>query len=568
MIRIKTLYSISILLAGTLLGACSKILDKQNLTAIKSDEVWNNYELAKSYTNGFYAALMPGMPTQSGSYSDEAGGVNYLGAFDNPYGYGTATINSTNIWNYTTIRNINFMLEKVDEGTLSVSEKERLKGEALFWRGWAYWQMVVAYGGVPLVLEVQERDNLEAIQVSRNKTSECVTQILDDLDKAFTFLPDSWAAADIGRIDKSAAIAFKARVLLYYASPQFNPTNIESRWQDAYNAAKSAKEFCESKGKGLYESFGGVWTDELNKETIMIRRYGDPGSTYYLGCPRPIKWSVNCTGWDQATLDLVEAFPLIDGRPWNRNTMAYDTLHRHRDERFYATIGYNGAAPYLKDMVDQNSNLWTYIDNGVHMDGVLPTSTSFYRVKAMDPTIDVNGIDRASMDWIEIRFAELLMSYGETANETGRSQEALQVLYDIRKRAGILPGDDNKYGITAATQVEIRKAYQLENQLEFAFEGKRINTLRRLRQWDQVLNSMTRHGLKITLKPGKTGPSGLDNIDDFIGDFDVERISVQAIPFNIKPEYYFYAIPQSHLEQNPNLEQTNGWPGGTFDPLQ
>lgn len=557
-----------ILLSGTLLGGCSKVLDKENLTAIKSSDVWNNYELAKSYTNGLYGALMPAMPTQSGSFSDEAGGVNYLGAFDNPYGYGTATINSTNVWHYTVIRNINFLLEKVDGGTLTTVQKERLKGQGLFWRAWAYWQMVVNYGGVPLVLEVQGRDNIEGIQVKRNKTSECVSQIVADLDQAFEFLPDSWTGADIGRIDKNAVIAFKARVLLFYASPQFNPTNLDSRWQDAYTAAKAAKDFCESKGKGLYESFGGVWTDELNKEVLMVRRYGDPGSTYFVGCPRPLKWSANCTGWDQASLELVEAFPLIDGRVWDRNTMAYDTLHRHRDERFKATIGYNGADPYLKDMVDQGSNLWTYINNGVHMDGTLPTSTSFYRVKAMDKSVNVNGIERASMDWVEIRFAEVLMAYGEAANETGRTAEALQVLYDIRERAGMLPGSGNTYGITATSKEEIRKAFLLENQLEFAFEGKRIPTLRRLRQWDQVLNNMSRHGLRVTLKAGRTGPDGLNNVDDFINDFTVERISVQAIPFNIKPEYYFFAIPQVHLEQNPNLEQTNGWPGGTFDPLQ
>lgn len=550
--------AILILLAGVLMPNCTKVLDKENLTAIQAGDVWNDYELAKGYTNGIYAALMPGMPTQAGSYSDEAGGVNYLGAFDNPYGYGTATINSTNVWNYATIRNINFMLAKVDEGALSDSQKKFLKGQAYFWRAWAYWQMVVNYGGVPLILEVQERDNIEALQVSRNKTSECVSQIVNDLNQAFELLPATWTGSDIGRIDKAMSVAFKARVLLYYASPQFNPTNIAGRWQDAYDAAKKAKEFCEAQGKGLYESNVGIWTDELNKEVIMVKQYSDPGATYFVGCPRPILWSANCTGWDQATLDLVEAFPLIDGRPWDPNTMSYDTLHRNRSERFYATIGYNGAAPYLKDMVDQNSNLWTYIDKGVHMDGVLPTSTSFYRAKAMDRSVDQNGVDRASMDWIEIRFAEVLMSYGEAANEIGNTQEALQVLYDIRDRAGIRPGSDNKYGITASTQEEIRKAYQLENQLEFAFENKRIPTLRRLRQWDKVLNNMTRHGLAITLKDGKTGPKGLDNIDDFIDNLKVERIEVQSIPFNVKPEYYFFAIPQAHLDQNPNLEQTNG----------
>jgi hypothetical protein len=556
-----------ILLSGMFMASCDDVLDKENLTAIQAGDVWNNIELAKGYSNGIYAALMPGMPTQSGSYSDEAGSTNYQGTFENPYGFGTATVNSTNIWNYGTIRNINFMLDKIDTGTLSDNQKNPLKGEAYFWRAWAYWQMVQSYGGVPLVLDVQAHDNIEAIQVKRNKTSECIDQITKDLDLAFTLLPDTWTGSDVGRIDKSVTTAFKARVLLYYASPQFNPANIAARWQNAYDAAKSAKTFCESKGKGLHADPVGIWTEELNKEVIMVKQYSDPGATYFIGCVRPILWSANCTGWDQASLDLVDAFPLIDGRPWDPKTMSYDTLHRHRDKRFYATIGYNGAAPYLKDMVDQKSNLWTYVDKGNHMDGLLPTSTSFYRVKAVDRTVDVNGVERAEMDWIEIRFAELLMTFGEAANEVGNTEEALQVLYNIRQRAGILPGKENKYGITASTKEEIRKAYMLENQIEFAFENKRINTLRRLRQWDTVLNNMTRQGLKVSLKDGMTGPKGMDHIDDFIDVFTVEKIPVQTTPFNVKPEYYFYAIPQNHLDQNPNLEQTNGWPGGTFDPL-
>ena len=37
---------------------------------------------------------------------------------------------------------------------------------------------------------------------------------------------------------------------------------------------------------------------------------------------------------------------------------------------------------------------------------------------------------------------------------------------------------------------------------------------------------------------------------------------------NYLDNYYFYDIPQDDLNKNPNLEQTNGWPGGSFDPLQ
>ncbi len=64
-------------------------------------------------------------------------------------------------------------------------------------------------------------------------------------------------------------------------------------------------------------------------------------------------------------------------------------------------------------------------------------------------------------------------------------------------------------------------------------------------------------------------PKGKDNIDEFADKFRYSVFDVENIPgekFNLKNEYYFYAIPQVHLSQNPNLEQTQGWEGGTFDP--
>jgi hypothetical protein len=49
-----------------------------------------------------------------------------------------------------------------------------------------------------------------------------------------------------------------------------------------------------------------------------------------------------------------------------------------------------------------------------------------------------------------------------------------------------------------------------------------------------------------------------------------DEIKVLDTQFDInwKPEYYFFAIPNEHLQLNSNLEQTMGWAGGTFDPLK
>ena len=121
-------------------------------------------------------------------------------------------------------------------------------------------------------------------------------------------------------------------------------------------------------------------------------------------------------------------------------------------------------------------------------------------------------IHKGTVDWVEMRFAEVLMNYGEAANETGKSSEALQVLYSVRQRAGIIPGSGGKYGITASTVSDIREAYIKERFVEFAFEGSAGMILRRLRRFDILNNQHTRKTVHMWLKPGAQVPVITDNI--------------------------------------------------------
>ncbi len=69
------------------------------------------------------------------------------------------------------------------------------------------------------------------------------------------------------------------------------------------------------------------------------------------------------------------------------------------------------------------------------------------------------------------RFAEVMLNYAETANETGRPAEALDILKQIRQRAGIEPGADGNYGINAADRDALREAILAERNIELCFEG-------------------------------------------------------------------------------------------------
>ncbi|MEN7547992.1 RagB/SusD family nutrient uptake outer membrane protein [Rapidithrix thailandica] len=568
-------YTLCLSVVAFLSVSCEDVLDKENLGAINPQDVWNDYFLAQAYVDNIYSKLMPEWSYSSGGASDEAPGDGFT---LNDFLKGNATIDTEDIWHYSTIRKINILLQEVEKGSLKPDEIDKLKGQALFWRAWAYFDMVKRYGGVPLILQPQDREDEDAILVSRNKTSECILQMEEDLNHAIDLLPDSWNGVDYGRIDKGVAMAFKGRVLLYYASPQFTPNGDQARWQKAYEANKAAVDFLDGQGKGLFADFAEVWYEEQNKEAVMFHRYFHPGHTSNQNLLRPIWATRDNVGGDRPTIDLVNAFPMKDGSDFDPNG-GYQDFWKNRDQRFYATVAYTGSdygIPKLQPGGVNEGYLWNYKDaNGNFIEYELYEEggnnyTGFYRNKALDKTITPQTIDQCGIDWIEIRYAEVLMNYGEAANEIGKTDEALTVLYKIRERAGIEAGSGN-YGIAESSKEALRERYMKERQVEFAFEGKRWWDLRRWRRFDVLNNLGRRHALFFQLKSNAVKPSGWDDLNavgslfDFIYT-DVEQAAGEA--FNLQEEYYFYGIPKKHLDVNSNLEQTQGWDGGTFDPLQ
>ncbi len=558
-------------------------LDKENLAAISSKDVYTKASVAEAYVNDIYAYFMPGHNVWQGSDCDEAMGTVGQTPSISAYLEGTITADSYNYYPYNGIRNINlFLTDIIENATFDTDTKNRLKGEALFWRAWAYFGMLKAYGGVPMVLKPASPSDMESIFIPRSPTSACFVQIINDLNSAILLLPDPTGN---GRIDKGAAMAFKGRVALFRASPQFNRDNNVQLWEEAYNANNEAVDYLKGQNKGLLEDYSKIWVDEMNKEVIMVRRYSYPEATngYDQVAVIPLMYMESgAAGGNMPTLELVNAFPMKDGSKWDPEFDDYRLLHQNRDDRFYATIAYNGSSPYVKPMFGKE-NLWTYYydkdgdpSNGKEMRYDFLTGfeslSSFYCKKMVDPDLDVTNKLDGDVDWIEIRYAEVIMNLAEAANEIGKQDEALEILYQIRDRAGIIPGSAGKYGITATTKEQVRQAIIDERFVEFAFETKRWSDLRRWRIYKSRMEGLpgsTRHGLRIEWDgPTAERPTGLEDINEIWDKFSITVINdIRPITMLEEDKYSFFGIPSSYLERNSKLEQNNTW-GGTFDPLE
>ena len=137
------------------------------------------------------------------------------------------------------------------------------------------------------------------------------------------------------------------------------------------------------------------------------------------------------------------------------------------------------------------------------------------------------------------------MNYAEALNEVGRTEDAVQRIIDVRKRAsnGILAGGNNRYGIaTGISQSAMRTLIQNERRIELAFEEHRFWDLRRWKIAPAFLNSPI-NGIDIT----RTAPNT----------FTYSTVQV-AIPV-FTDKLYYMPLPYDETVKNPNLQQNPGW---------
>ncbi len=570
---------LTILIFAVLSSACERVLDKRNFSAV-DPEIWNIEAQAKLYLNKLYENNMPTMSLASNSgYSDET-------YYANNYIYGQLTaddVGDFSLATYRKIRDINIMLAGMEGSELTAGVKNPLKGQAGFLRAWRYWELVRLYGGVPLVTEPQDPfyDNLD---VPRNKTSECIEAIVEDLDFGIEHLPVRWIEADdAGRISSGAAAAFKGRVLLFWASPQFNPDNSADRWQRAYDANLAARDILTGAGFALEGDFSQIFLIPgfNNSEAILFRSYdANLFTNDWESSLRPP--SGGGTGSNLPTLNLVEAFPMLNGKPITDPASGYNEVYywRNRDPRFYQTIAYNGCEWALNGRAETKQ--WTYYLN--IQESRRTPSTGFYCRKANDPGIHIDDVKRTPTDWIEIRYAEVLLNLAECANEIDRRDEAADLIMQIRQRAGIEAGADNRYGLESGMdKVSMREIIMRERQVELAYENKRYWDLRRRNMFAEdlgpntpKLNGTSRRGIVVRPKSPYTSAvidAARDTIDietDYEIFFTVQlkNMDSQFLLNYLQPQYNFFAIPQNILDRSIAVKQTMGWANGEFDPYE
>jgi hypothetical protein len=175
---------------------------------------------------------------------------------------------------YEGIRSANIFLDYIDiVEDMTPDEIMNWKAQVKFLKAYYHFLLLRQYG--PIVI-MDKSIPLDAVSddlfLRRSKVEDCFNFIIGLMDEAIPNLKERASLTDLGQVDRVSALAIKARVALFRASPFFNGNKqyyedfldhngepffpldekIE-KWQDALDAVEKAIALCEINGLGLYE---------------------------------------------------------------------------------------------------------------------------------------------------------------------------------------------------------------------------------------------------------------------------------------------------------------------------
>ena len=378
--------------------SCNKdFLNTQPLDKISSEATWADGPLSEAFIFNIYSFLgYGGFEEQAlAALTDEAM-FTHAGRNINTFTEGSETpsnvawVSGTYEWGnmYLAIRQANIALDRLPTSTFTDDNlRNRLLGEAHFLRAYYYHQLIRYYGAVPIIDKPYGLDDDYAL--ARNTWEECVDFIVSDLDQAISFLDGQPETA--GRTSKIAAMALKARVLLYAASDlhdaakasaassvlgsyankelfAYTSGSQQSRWQAAKAAAKAVLDA----GSGYKLDLTEPVSPEVGSANYLSiamgggSAVGDAGAAVELLFQRThtslytvednwplggIHFGINngpngYHNWAGNTpiQELVDDYEMMDGSAfdWNNPEEAAHPF-TNRDPRFYSTVLYDGA---------------------------------------------------------------------------------------------------------------------------------------------------------------------------------------------------------------------------------
>ncbi len=398
------------------------------------------------------------------------------------------------IWSatYQAINVVNGVVDRVaamSEDLISSERKNEIVAEARFLRAILYFGAVRVWENIPLI--VNETTSLENIEVGQNSPEEVYNQIIQDLQYAEETLQPGQGG---GRATSSAATALLGKVYLQMTGFPLNQTD---------KFALAAEKFEAVVTSGLYSlqpTYSAVfdYQNEDNSEIIFAIKFDGPGlndggrTGSFMG---PAGSQENGGGWgtEFVNQELV-------------------TSYAPSDDRLCQNI-----AKHNVNNCDTNACVDASCEGG---------ACGWRPWKWHKPKPNTFLYD-SPMDFIYLRYADVLLSYAEALNriEGGPSAQAYDLVNQVTRRSN---APDMAEGLG---QEEFVNELLRERRRELCFEGHRKDDLIRFGKFEETIMSIDEPCWSNSGNPS----------------------------LNYEPHEIRLPIPQRELDLNPNLVQNDGY---------
>jgi starch-binding outer membrane protein, SusD/RagB family len=508
-LNINKKYTVILMLAiGALSGSgCNKFLEEKDPSNLTPESYYTIPEhaeaaIAAAFSNtrfigggaGIFAQNFQMLDALTGTTKTETGQNqdlnNLLGLAHNG-----DNVFIRNWWNglYGVIAQTNLVLEKVPGITpMDDAQKKKILGEAQFLRAWSYFYLVRLFGDVPLILKPVDASSPD-LYPSRTPKEDVYKAIVDDLTAAEAAgLP--WTETT-GRISLGAVKSLLAEVYLTMAGQPLNKG--ASHYQ---LAAAKANEVIANGSFSLFATYNDLHTlaQENKGEHIFEIQYhvgisDNPMQAVLLPNFKGVSKYGTEIGSTVPTNQFYQSYEVGDKRTVDRQGFFYTSYYDEGNGPLK-----NLAAPYIFKHFD-----------------VIAHGTS-----------GVAGTGQSSLNWPQIRYAQVLLTYAEAQNESGGlNTAAYNALKAIRDRAGLTTPLQNTF-----TQATFREAVWKERWWELCYEGITWFDMVRLRK---VFNPVTKV------------------FDNFVGHKFADNNATLADKHLLLP------LPTAEMQNNPNLKPQN-----------
>jgi hypothetical protein len=415
------------ILAASLLVGCD-VLDKEPLTTIAPTSYFKSSADAEAGITGAYDALQAtGLYSQDLIVMGEMPSDNCTSNNNDVRRMEELTWLSTTSQNsnmytasYVGINRANVVLKYVPGIDMLASRRDQIVGEAKFLRALGYFNLVRAFGAVPLRLEPTESAAPAVLNLPRTDVQAVYQQIIKDLTEAAAAMP----ASNPGRAASGAANALLTKVYLTHRD-----------WALAVEAANKVT------GYPLSNSFKALFPANNNPESIFeIQNSGAADGNNILPdllLPSPPA-TYSFAKFNIPTTELIQYADTVNDQRW-------------------AYIGTTSAGR----------------DHASYVDGGRGTSDDDgpFVYKWPGPPNGFNSPDNTYV----LRYADVVLMRAEAQNEVNGPTEAVRTDINlIRERAGLTPLTfSNPTSPELASKQAMRNEIDRQRRLELAFEGER-----------------------------------------------------------------------------------------------